>query len=268
MPLSHDDVTATVTVTGLALGCYNPSTQNWEVGFIRHERHILTIEVIKQTGWRGRSRMKFELDDEHRIFINTENAIAPDTPIYTVGEEFDRQDDTHDPEDFRWVVDLEKELNGNSQVQLRHPTVPVTEMYVSKPRLYADAGRLAIDPYVLVDTENPGPQGTREFGLLTEGAKADIRCRPGGAVILRVEGPQGFQIHLPHGSEPHLIHVDNTCPETGTEDESDFVLYYSVVQSTNQTKYDFRPENDGGHGEGAVCNKVFLGSRDSLFPLP
>ena len=48
MPLSHENVTATVSITGVALGVYNPATQNFEVGIIRHDTHTLTIEVTKK----------------------------------------------------------------------------------------------------------------------------------------------------------------------------------------------------------------------------
>lgn len=281
MPLSHDDVTATVLVTGLALGCYNSSTQNWEIGFIRNPRHVLTIEVTKQLEDGDTSWMKFQLDANHRIFVDSEKAIAPESPIYTVGETFNRHDGEHDHEDFRWVVDFEKQLNGGEPVELKRPAVPVTEMYVSKPLLYADEDSFTLDPVLIVDTQDRTPTSISEFGFLTEGGKADIKCQAGGAVILRIEGPQGFQVHLPYGTgEPHFIHVDNTCPEHDEEDDddddeettastgpSDFFLFYDLIESTFGTKFDLK-HREGGSGEGAVCNKGFLGVHDGLFPLP
>ena len=277
MPLSHENVTATVSVTGLALGCYNATTQNYEVALLRHGCHILTIEVDKQIEG-GTSRLKFQLDTNHRIFIDTENGLFPENPIYTDGEDFVRTDPTHDNEDFRWVVDFEKNLNNNNEVVLQPPTdlttkeaIPVTEMYVSKPLLYADAELMALDNFMLVDTSVPvRDQDPTLFGLFTEGIKADIRCQNGGAVILRVEGPQGFQIHLPHhDGETHLIKVDNTCPaKSNAGPSSDFTLYYSVITETDGTQFDVRSEVGPTSGEGAVCNGSFLGVRGSLFPLP
>lgn len=271
MGLQHDDATATVLVTGLALGCYNPSTQNWEIGLIRQPRHRLTIKVVKQTET-GSSWMRFQLDDQHRIFVDSQKAIAPDSPFYTVGATLDRKDEDHDHEDFRWVIDFENELNNGEEVELQYPEDGhVTEMYVAKPLLYADTDTFALDPFFLVDTERTPPTRS-EFGLFTEGAKADITCQDGGAVILRIEGPQGFEVYLPHSAgEPHFIHVDNTCPEhedseMGAGDPSDFALYYTMIQSTDGTRFDLKPR-DGGLGEGAVCNKTFLGVRESLFPL-
>ena len=278
MPLSHEDVTATVSVTGLALGCYNPTTQNYEVGLMRVSCHILRIEVIKQLEDGSTSRLKFEIDEKHRIFIDTENGILPENPIYTDGETFDRNDASHDNEDFRWVVDFEKELNSDTEVALKSPAdkdgnaIPVTEMYVEKPLLYADPELFVLDNFLLVDKtsndENP-------FGLFTEGIKADLKCQKGGAVVLRIDGPQGFEVHLPHlCGQTHLIKVDNTCPEdkekNGPAGSTDFNLYYSIIEETNGTTFDVKPENppEGEAGEGAVCNGSFLGVRGSLFPIP
>src|SRR6185503_19973209 len=138
MPLPHQNVTARVSITGLALGCYNKATQNYEVGMIRQKTHTLTIEVKKQLP-NGLSRMIFQTEDsQHRIFIDAENARVPDREIFTVGETLDRNDRTHDSEDFRWVIDFEMDLNGKAEVDLKPPKVPVTEMYISKPQLYAD----------------------------------------------------------------------------------------------------------------------------------
>jgi len=296
-PLEHENATATVSITGLALGCYNKATQNYEVAFLRHECHDLTIEVRKKMPYgEDDSVMLYELIDfQHRIFIDAENAATPEDPIYFIGEDydaFDRTELTGDLEDFRWVVDFEKNFNRGDQVELQPPDVPVTEMYVSKPRLYGDSELMTKAPFVRVrlddndepiTTENPA-----DFGFFTEGIKADITCQDGGAVILRVDGPQGFQVQLPHGYGPHQITIKNICaPKAESEEDddidddadadadaddessesqpSDFRLFYSLIVDTDGEKYDLMST---GHGEGAVCNGSNLGGRASLFPLP
>jgi hypothetical protein len=162
-------------------------------------------------------------------------------------------------------------------------------MYVSKPRLYAGADLLTQDPYFLVrldpETDKPVPnEDPRLFGFFTEEIRADITCQDGGAVVLRVDGPQGFHVPLPHGSgRPHEITIKNICPpkakvdggdtgdasETGRDDPlepTDFRLFYSLIVDTDGNKYDVKPPPH--HGEGAVCNGSTLGTRSSLFPLP
>lgn len=286
-PLDHDNATATVSITGLALGCYNRSTQNYEVGFLRHEDHALTIEVTKKQDGED-SVMSYEIiDHQHRIFIDAENAVPPRDPIYKIGEEFDRTQLDADPEDFRWVIDFEADLNDGDQVELQPPDVPVTEMYVSRPRLYSDTELMTQDPQFIVriDPATNAPVADEDpelFGFFTEGIKADIKCQDGGAVVLRVDGPQGFQVDLPHRhGQPHQIKIKNICrPKaagangttgttgTGTAapQPTDFRLFYSLIVDTAGEKFDIQaPPNSG---EGAVCNGSTLGRSPSLFPLP
>ena len=297
-PLDHANATATVSITGLALGCYNKATQNYEVGFLRHDTHFLTIEVKKKLPC-GESTMLYEIKDcHHRIFIDAENAVSPQDPIFFVGENFDDFDRKQEPEeengeDFRWVIDFDQDMNDGNPVELKAPDVPVTEMYVSKPRLYGDKTLLTQDPHLLVrldpGSEEPVPnEDPQLFGFFTEGIKADITCQNGGVVILRVDGPQGFQVHLPHiAGQPHEITIKNICPpkaasengdsggnsgNTGDPADSteieptDFRLFYSVIKDPEGDKFDIAPV--ASHGEGAVCNGSTLGKQDQLFPLP
>jgi hypothetical protein len=284
-PLEHDKATATVSITGLALGCYNKATENYEVAFLRHDCHALTIEVKKKMPYGDDSIMSYEIvDHQHKIYIDAENAVSPQDPIYKVGENFDRKVPEGDEEDFRWVIDFENDFNGGQPVELQRPDFPVTEMYVSKPRLYGDKKKLTQDPYKLVPL---GPDGKpragakpEELGFFTEGIMADITCQDGGAVILRVDGPQGFQVQLPHGSGPHEITIKNICPPKAEEkktgggpvtadvspkplEPTDFRLFYLLIKGDN-----FDVEGPPDHGEGAVCNGSTLGGRANLFPLP
>ena len=288
-PLDHPNATATVSITGLALGCYNKATENYEVGFLRHDCHALTIEVRKKMPYGDEdSVMFYELKDyQHRIFIDAENAVSPEDPIYTVGEHLDRTKAEGDPEDFRWVIDFETNLNGGDPVELQPPCFPVTEMYISKPRLYGDKELLTESPFQRVRLDADGKtfanEIPEEFGFFTEGIKADITCQDGGTVILRIDGPQGFQVHLPHADGPHEITIKNICPpKTASEDDdsgddpdnddnsaepqpTDFRLFYLLIKDTGGEKYDLQSPV---HGEGAVCNGSNLGGRASLFPLP
>ncbi len=270
MPLEHSNATAILTVTGLSLGCYNPATLNWEVGFIRAERHRLTIKVTKQTP-EGPVNLTFQPDEQNRIFVDAQNAVSPANPLYMPMPAFNRAapPENVDLEDLRWVVDVETELNDQQPIILIKPEHPVTPMFVSKPVLYADHENV-IEEQTLLIRAGDSKDVVRPFGRLSEGTKADITCQEGGAVVLRVEGPLGFSLVLPHvpGDAPHEIVIDNTCPPTRDETESsDFTLYYSVVKDTAGDRFDiFVPEL--GSGQGAVCNNTFMGISTSMFPLP
>ncbi len=315
-PLDHDNATAIVSISGLALGCYNATTQNYEVAFLRHDCHALKIEIKKKLPC-GESKMTYEIGDtHHRIFIDAENCVTPADPIYFIGDDyddFDRSELHGDLEDFRWVVDFDRNLNGGELVELEiardpdthEPLVTVTEMYISKPRLYGDKKLITDGPFSLVSLDSDGKpipnKAPEPFGLFTEGVKADITCKNGGAVIFRVDGPQGFQVHLPHGSGPHEITITNICPpkeeensngrdDTGDSDRpdnelvglddtsdpgrpiklepTDFRHYYLLIKDTDGKKYDVLPPPV--HGEGAVCNIGNVGGdgRIGILPVP
>jgi len=269
--LDHTSATATVSVTGLALGCYNPYTSNWEVALIRHPRHVLKINVTKQTS-HGPETIPVEVDEQQSIIVDAKMAISPANPLFMPTATFDRLGTENDPEDLRWVVDLENELNDGNPVVLKHPEFPVTPMFVSQPVLYANREMFVGDEKTrLVNTLDNSV--VRAFGKLAEAANADICCQDGGAVILRITGPNGYDIELPHiAGSPHKIEIENLCPdppEGATEGpSSDFTLYYSVVKDTLGEKFDLKLDKGTGEGDGAVCNKTFLGVTDHLFPLP
>jgi len=268
MALQHENATAIVKVTGLALGCYNRNTDTWEVGFLRHEKHVLTVEVT-QSFLHGESRLKFILGPDIRISIDTVNGISAPEPLFLPpGPGIDRHQDpaTQEMEDLRWVVDIERELNEGEPVELKAPEVPITQMFVSKPMLYADADLLTNERTELTRLDNPAIK--QVFGHISEGCKADITCEDGGGVVLNVEGQGGFSIFFPHrsGPRPHQIMFDNTCPpEPLTQPTSDFKLYYSVIADTKGGKFDLIAPPSQISGPRSICNKALLGVRESLF---
>jgi hypothetical protein len=265
MPLDHANVTATISVTGLALGCYNRNTSNWEIALIRHPRHLLTVKVTKEMP-KGRADLTFQIDNRHSIFVEGVNIIPPAEPLFMPGD-FDRKKTGNDPEDLRWLVDLEKELNNNQPVVLKQSEFPVTSLFVAQPVIYSNPTKFLAGSVDLMKLAN---KDVKPFGTVGEAGDADITCGEGGAVILRIEGPLGFKIELPHmAGATHRVEFENLCPDSpgkGPEVPSDFTLYYSMVQDTAGEKFDLIVP-DHKNGVGAVCNAVFLGERDSLFPL-
>src|SRR6185369_6140807 len=89
MPLNHNRATATLSVTGLALGCLNPATRNWEVAIIRAPGHVLRITVNKVAADGSSSDVTFEIDNNHRVFITAANAVVPENQLF-MAEHFDR----------------------------------------------------------------------------------------------------------------------------------------------------------------------------------
>ncbi len=264
MPLDHSKATAKVSVTGLAISSFNETTRNWEVALVNEPRHILRVSVFKFSEDGNTSVAAFEIDNKHKIFITAANAVIPAEPFF-ISEPFDRKHpENSDAEDFRWIVDFEKEFNGGNRIEMKN--VPATELFVSLPVLYAekDHKRREMD-LVNLDTDE-----LTEFGTLAEVCNADITCNPGGAVILSVEGPLGFSVDLPHiEGKTHEIIIENECPPGPAPQENaptDFSKYFGMMNFPSEKKFDLK-KKEGAEGSDAVCNIGFMGTRTSFLPL-
>jgi hypothetical protein len=269
MPLTHSDVTATVSIDGLALGCYNRDTDTYEVGFIHDDNHVLALSITTPTVGEETATIKFTLDKNHRVFIDTEEGIAPAEPFFTT-ENFDRttQPNQDNDEDFQWILDLDKDLNNNQPVPLIHAAVPsMTETRISKPMLYANNRRFVNGVLNLVNQQDKDDK--RLFGNLCEAIKGDIKCAEGGAVVVRIEGPLRFSYRLPRiAGKTHQIVMENLCPSAAVGQpgfRSDFTLVYTVVQDTSGKKFDLKLVDDS-HVPDGVCNQNNLGKTGKLFP--
>jgi|KBSSwiStaDraftv2_1062776.scaffolds.fasta_scaffold100020_2 hypothetical protein len=267
MPLDHSRATATISVTGLALGCLNPATRNWEVALIRAPRHVLRITVNKVAADGTSSDLTFEVDNQHRIFITAANAVVPQNQLYKA-EHFDRLNPGEsDLEDIRFLVDFGTEFEGSQDLELVPPNgnTSVTQLFVSQPTVYADAERQLDNMRLLNLTQ----QTERDFGTVAQFCNADIECNEGGAVILQVEGPLGFSMDLPRiAGRTHHIRIDNSCPAGAvpTGQPTDFNQYFSVVRLPSGETFDLRTV-EGPQGSGAVCNKGIITSVDSVSSL-
>jgi len=267
MPLNHNRATATISVTGLALGCLNPATRNWEVAIIRAPGHVLRITVNKVAADGSSSDVTFEIDNNHRVFITAANAVVPENQLF-MAEHFDRLNPGQsDLEDIRFLVDFGTEFEGSQQLQLMAPNgnTSVTQMFVSQPVVYSDPGRQLDNMRLL----NLTAKTERPFGTVAQICNADIECNEGGAVILQVEGPLGFSMNLPRiEGRRHHIRVDNSCPAAAVPpgQPTDFNQYFSVLRLPSGETFDLRT-NEGPEGSGAVCNKGIVTSVGTLSPL-
>jgi hypothetical protein len=296
--LDHSKATVTISLEGLALGCFNEKTRNWEVGLIREDCHVPRVTVGKVDADGNSSEITFEVDEQHKIFISGTNVVAPEQPLFQQ-DPFDRKNPGRsNREDIRWIIDLEKEFNQGKELELLD-TFPINELYISEPTIYANQDR-RLTNMTLLDLATEPPTDKGSFGTVSAICNADIVCNEGGAVTVRVEGPLGFSIELPHiPGETHGIKIENLCPPAmnnknaqaqpeslsasnpvaqpqpppqpaaqspanGPHKASDFSLYFKLAKF--DTVFDLKSPA-GEHGSDAVCNPALLGTRSSLFPV-
>jgi hypothetical protein len=270
-PPNHRAATVRVSVTGLALSCYNPNnTPKWEVGLLHHPDHHIKISVNRFSPDTGKWEQSSRDIKPNQIIRITALHPKPGSAGQFKQDSgpINRQNPgAYHPEDLRWIVDFEKEFNAGNSIAL--PPLPeVTKLYVDHPYLYADADDKRHELTLLhfdSGTEIP-------YGTLGETCKADITCQPSGSVSLSVDGDTGPPLVFPHiPGKTHVIRIENECedaitplgttPPTDTV-RTDFGLYFPLLNLTAGTFDVLVPE--GRLGTDAVCNPGFLGVRTDL----
>src|SRR6266700_1565080 len=104
--LKHSDVTVKISFYGLLAMCLDEQGKA-EVGVLLNPYHEATMVIDKITQ-KGTTTSSYALKPGNDLWIGPENASRIGASIYqNEGVRFDRQADTGDPEDFRWVVDME-----------------------------------------------------------------------------------------------------------------------------------------------------------------
>ncbi|MGB8508891.1 MAG: hypothetical protein WCD76_10820 [Pyrinomonadaceae bacterium] len=284
MPLNHDGITASVYVAGVSVGCVNKQTKKWEVGFIRVPDHTLVMTIVKLTPGQRDTVVVERLIETKRIFVEADKPAFTKTSIH---------DPSKDDERFRLLLDLEKKVYREKRIKLKKPTVEVTELYVSKAKLYSVAGMLS--KYKLRLERTDGQLDVRKIDKVGTVAGADIKCEPGGKVLVVIEGPPRLEYPLPYENDGsrYIVMFDNRCPRAKLADgasesdaastrptgvtkvssrklvapHSDFVLLYNLVDPTGMGRFDLK-EDGRRKGEGAVCNYNHAGMMEWMFPTP
>jgi hypothetical protein len=295
MGLDHSKAIVRIAFDGLIIFCFNRTKTLCEVGMIRNGGHHrdLKITEILPSGHRRPIKLKdYDIDPSKDLEISAVNPLPPhtpplpsDTPLsgYQDTEDFDRVNDKGDPEDFRWIVDLEgaefhrKRLNPKrdgfkSKLTLTHG------IFYTVRKTRRHYGRLTLG----------GPDDLRFLGKLAHNVGVDIQIRDDdGKVIIKNRGAaSGLELPrpLPEGERDVLgctyeIIVENACePNPRT---SDFPLFYGAVSDPGGVQYDLRIAVPPGHslgggppfpnkssfrkdGEPQVCQTGFLSASETL----
>lgn len=284
MTLPHQNATASITIDGLAVCCFNKAGNKWEVGYLRHPmepKHQLILEVENETAVEI-------LEDVREI---TFSATNPQTIPGTANGFFDPggpRPNRHsfpttadEIEDYRWIVNLQdpRDINhGNAT--LKRADCPVTRAFMHNAVFYSS--KLAVRPVYRIPFTNMAQhdpnqmtEATRQqfiFGRTNNEVTADIYCAPDtGKVTLTIGGQSRDFAH--RSNNPWKIRLTNICPRTGGDgprfELGDFHLFYSVLNVTGQ-KQAIWGEPLIGHGPipldtGRVdCDLTWAGASEKL----
>jgi hypothetical protein len=260
MPLNHSEANVTISVAGIAFSRVYKRNQ-FEVDFLRCDRHKPMLDIQKITlDPVTRKRISSSLVD-HFLSLNEDISIDVRytdkdgsqhfqrgvTPY--LGCEFDRLKNIGDPEDFRWVADLEGPEFHNRKLRVKNLSELKPTIFISNGILYTREKTNETFAKSMVN----GPPLTA-LGKFAHGFNTDITCPVGGEVILSnlsesglPERGTGYSISLPQSDDTkYMITIDNHCDSDDESEGTDFRLFYDVLEDPDGKQFDLRRIVDTG----------------------
>jgi hypothetical protein len=248
MGVDHSNAFVTLTFDGLISMCINRSVEpnRCELGMVHVQDHSrqLTITRINRGGVEEAAYPTFDLNDNSNVVIRTEHPIVPGVSIFR-DDGFNRHADRGDPEDFRWIMDLQgSEFHGPNLTLDRqrghvcHPKLVIYDgvfyTHSKTPHRYFRHPREG----------NPVNTGFADLGKIADKVGADIVADPTrGKVIVEITGATPDHIELQSDGllTRYRIDVSNLCRPL-CPDISDFPHYYSVASDRTGVEFDIYPE--------------------------
>src|SRR5262245_45630185 len=181
--LQHSDAFVTVSFKGLAAMCINEQ-QHGEIGILKNDHHKLIVEVRKITS-KGVSKFNYPIDLEHNIRIEVVNPVTKGVKTYVNNDvKFDKDTDQGDPEDFRWVIDLEGKEFHDGKLTITNPAMLKPVFYITDGVCYTREKSADMQGRVTWESD----YSWSFIGRPAETIAADIQVnKRGGEVILRSE---------------------------------------------------------------------------------
>jgi hypothetical protein len=246
MCLDHSEATARIIFAGLFIFCFNEKGQ-CEVGIFAHENHQPQL-IVKEIGPDNIPR-----DIDHTFDLCSDltiEAVHPRTggvkPYYQ--PEFNRPDNAGDPEDFKWLTDLEGEEFHSRRLDIK--SLPGEKPEALKSILYINNGDFysylkSTEMYARVPYRMPSPEIF--LGKTAHMVGVDIGCSDAEeSGILLSDKEAGCELFLSkfRGADKEILRYEiifnNICLSPATLPYSDFVLYYRLLSDPDGVMFDLR----------------------------
>ena len=279
MSIQESSATALVRFTGLGIICFNDARQRGEIGVIRDNKHTLTIRIQQPVFQEGAGSdvvayqdiATYEQLPKEDVRLEIKVADAPAIAGYEIYQsgDFDRLGDA-DPNDFRWLVNLNDLHGGTPLAPAQGERYPLTKVYIDNGLFYTHK----LDQNLLFEKVAQGTTGVASdpetfgnvgetLGVKLEGAEVTFTIRIGGQeethTLKRVEGLP-FRIEI-----KNMDYSDNAV-------YSDMKDYYKYLSSPDGSQFDFKPVVDDGGDGGAInqqdfCHPIVTGGITSIDEL-
>jgi hypothetical protein len=278
MGLDHSNAFVRLTFDGLITFCLNRRAEpdSCEMGMVHvadHKRRLV-VTRIKPNGVEELAYGPFDLNNDNEVSIDTENPTEPGVRIFKADSDnylFNRIADSGDPEDFRWVLDLQGELLHGGALTLRRNS----DEYRCRPRIFIRHGIFythSKTPQQYFRYPLTGQTGIVRLGKLADKVGADIVCDPiRGNVTVEVKNKQTFNLPADDGLKTrYRIDISNLCDPSvpNCPATSDFPHYYTVASDIDGIKFDLQYESLREAVGNTKSLSEFLHEKGFKGPLP
>lgn len=228
-----------------------------EIGILDEKHHHVPRIMTFRNGVREETTL---LDMDHPTALWK---LVVDDPVSTgitkrQVDPFNRLAGTGRDDDFRWVIDLEKEPefpygNIKHKFGLDRDELPHV-LQISSGEFYT-----RLKSPVLTRSENGG--APTDFGAVAGVMGCNIQVNSGGA---RLIGENEEDVIFEFSSDPNVMYeIANSPADTEADPVDHFPHYYEIFKNQPEKKFGFEKKLMGGAGGGpgpnpALCGKIFL----------
>lgn len=260
----------TVFFEGLMICCFNDSEGRFETAIVRRENHDFSVRIVKYADGNKvedneyknipTQNVKFEINGKGNTEVNGFSKYQTGT--------FDRQDEqTTDPNDIRWLVDLEGEEFYNSKVEptgesLSVHNMPMQTVFVKNAK-FSVTQLTAYNSDKIEDDEN-GNELKREFfgkygyvlSAVINADGAEMNFQGSGIPDMAVNRDDGFT---------YKVFITNT--REGGDENHELPVYYRIVRHPSGKQFNLERtyENEVElYFKHDNCGKIMLGKTETI----
>ena len=226
------------------------------------------FQILGDTGLSATNDISIAVTRPERI----ESTTYPESFAGTI---FDRLTDTGDPEDFRWIMNLQGDDFHGEHLHLKRGGSGDTLL---RPRISVPNAifyTLEKTPVRFKRFRNPEDPRPRPIGKIADQVGADILCKPDddGNKVVKIKIAGGAEYPLERKNAQgrgfrYLVKITNLCRRVGTgqplcPDKSDFPHYYKVAEDDEGIKYDLGTLHPPDDPDGRIVIPQF---NETYFP--
>lgn len=271
MGVDHSNAFVRLTFDGLIAFCFTKRGE-CQMGMVQNDDHQPVLKFVRINPDGSKTFMRrFELDRDDNVRIEAEDPLEPGATTFPSDihrTAFNRLSDDHDPEDLRWIMDLQGTDFHGSDLKLKDdpkhdPTSDRLRPTIVIPHGIFYAQDKTPDTYIR--HPHMGMSTIQNLGKIADKVGADIVCDPIGGRVKVTVGKDTFTLakHTKKGKGfRYRISITNLCRSEGPgprcpADESDFPLYYKVAVDSKGIQFDVRDKYVQGDPRGTKTIEEF-----------